>query len=778
MKNVIQVILLALLLVGYSAATTKSYAQNHTQTNKEFYVRGHVIDADSNEHIPYASVVVKGTTISAITDITGHFSLGNLPIGEHTIAVSIIGYSTEEKTVKVTSDATMINLTFNLKEDLMMLDAVVVSANRTEVTRRESPTIVSVMPSRLFSEVGAPTLADGLSYQPGVRVEDNCQNCGFTQVRINGLDGHYSQILIDSRPMFSALTGVYGLEQIPANMIDRVEVVRGGGSALFGSSAVGGTINIITKTPEYNSAEIAHNLSVIGVGTGQKAATDNNTTANMTFLSDNQKVGATIFGQIRERSAYDANGDGYTEMPELTSSTLGIRTFFKTSDYSKLSVHYDGSSEYRRGGNDLEKVAHEAEVAEQIEHRINGGGVNFDLFSKDYASKLNFFASAQSTNRKSFYGTYETPEAYGTTDELIVVGGAQFSHKWDELWFMPAEFVGGVEYNYNDLEDAAVAYDYSMRQQVNTFSAYAQNEWRNEKFGFLLGLRADKNSLLDNVVFSPRVNFRYNPSEHFNFRATYSTGFRAPQVFDEDLHIAVVGGERLVTRLADDLKQEDSQSFSLSSDMYFNFGRVATNFLVEGFYTSIDDVYVLRQIGEVDGQMVQERYNGSGATVAGVTAEARVTVPNVVEFQGGLTYQQSRYAEAEQWSEDESVEATDEMFRTPDLYGYLIATFPVTSKLRLSLSGTYTGSMLVQHFAGSGVDEDVAVKTPSFFDANFRATYTFPILSAMNMELSAGVQNIFNAYQSDFDSGFERDPGYVYGPMLPRSVSFGVKLLF
>ncbi len=751
MKKLLQVILLALVLVGYSAVATESFAQKHHEINKEFYVRGHVIDADSNEHLSYATVVVKGTTISSITDVTGHFSLGNLPVGEHTIAVSIIGYSTEEKTINIAPNDKVVNLTFNLKEDPMMLDAVVVSANRTEVTRRESPTIVSVMPSRLFSEVGAPTLADGLCYQPGVRVEDNCQNCGFTQVRINGLDGHYSQILIDSRPMFSALTGVYGLEQIPANMIDRVEVVRGGGSALFGSSAVGGTINIITKTPEYNSAEIAHNLSVIGVGTGQKAATDNNTTANMTFLSDNQKVGATIFGQIRERSAYDANGDGYTEMPELTSSTLGIRTFFKTSDYSKLTINYDGSSEYRRGGNELDKVAHEADVAEQVEHKINGGGVNFDLFSKNYASKLNLFASAQSTKRKSFYGTYETPEAYGTTNELIAVGGAQFSHKWDKLWFMPAEFVGGVEYNYNDLEDAAVAYDYSMRQEVHTFSAYAQNEWRNEKFGFLLGLRADKNSLLDNVVFSPRVNFRYNPSEHLNFRATYSTGFRAPQVFDEDLHIAVVGGERLVTRLADDLKQEDSQSFSLSADTYFNFGKVATNFLVEGFYTSIDDVYVLRQIGEVDGEMVQERYNGSGATVAGVTAEVRVTVPSVVEFQGGLTYQQSRYAEAEQWSEDESVEATDEMFRTPDLYGYLIATFPVTSKLRLSLSGTYTGSMLVQHFAGSGVDQDVAVETPSFFDANFRASYTFGILSAMNMELSASVQNIFNAYQSDFD---------------------------
>ncbi len=89
--------------------------------------------------------------------------------------------------------------------------------------------------------------ADGLNFQPGVRVENNCQNCGFQQVRINGLEGPYTQILVDSRPIFSAQTGVYGLEQIPANMIERVEIMRGGGSALFGSSAIAGTINIITK---------------------------------------------------------------------------------------------------------------------------------------------------------------------------------------------------------------------------------------------------------------------------------------------------------------------------------------------------------------------------------------------------------------------------------------------------------------------------------------------------------------------------------------------------
>ena len=132
-----------------------------------------------------------------------------------------------------------LELNFEVMQSGISMDEVVVSASRSATLRREAPALVSVLDAALFEKTNASCLAQGLSFQPGVRVEDDCQNCGFAQVRINGLDGHYSQILVDSHPVFSALTGVYGLEQIPANMIERVEVLRGGGSALYGSSAIG-----------------------------------------------------------------------------------------------------------------------------------------------------------------------------------------------------------------------------------------------------------------------------------------------------------------------------------------------------------------------------------------------------------------------------------------------------------------------------------------------------------------------------------------------------------
>ena len=210
---------------------------------------GHVVDRETHEHIPYASIAVVGTAFGTTTDASGHYFLKNLPEGELTLEVRALGYAPKRTSVALKRGETL-ELNFEVAQNGISMDEVVVSASRSATLRaRGSGAGERARLPSCSSGTNAACLAQGLSFQPGVRVEDDCQNCGFMQVRINGLDGHYSQILVDSHPVFSALTGVYGLEQIPANMIERVEVLRGGGSALFGSSAIGGTINIITREP-------------------------------------------------------------------------------------------------------------------------------------------------------------------------------------------------------------------------------------------------------------------------------------------------------------------------------------------------------------------------------------------------------------------------------------------------------------------------------------------------------------------------------------------------
>ena len=644
---------------------------------------GHVLDKKTGEHLSYITIALKGTTIGTVTDATGHYFLKNLPEGDFVLEASSVGYKTISRNVTLKKGKTL-EENFELEEDAVALDGVVVSANRSVTKRRLAPTLVNVVDMKMFENTNSPTLSQGLNFQPGVRVETNCQNCGFQQVRINGLDGPYTQILIDSRPIFSALSGVYGLEQIPANMIERVEVMRGGGSALFGSSAIAGTINIITKEPLRNSGQLAHTITSIG----GSSSFDNNTSLNASLVTDDHRAGLYVFGQNRHRDAYDHDGDGYSEMPKLKNQTVGFRSFLKTSTYSKLTFEYHHLQEFRRGGNMLNRPPHEADIAEQIQHSINGGGLKFDYFAPNEKHRLTLYTSAQHTDRDSYYGSKKDLNAYGKTTDLTFIGGSQYVYSFDKCLFMPADLTAGLEYNRDNLKDDMWGYNRYTRQTVNIGSAFFQNEWKNEKWSILLGGRLDKHNLINHVIFSPRANLRFNPTQDVNLRLSYSSGFRAPQAFDEDLHIENVGGTVSMIERAKNLKEEKSQSFSASADMYHRFGAFQVNFLVEGFYTKLSDVFVLENIGVRDGILIKERRNGSGAKVLGLSMEGKMAYLSLFQLQAGVTLQQSRYDEPEKWSE--TAPAQKKIFRTPNTYGYFTATYtPCQTALRFLVGNLY-----------------------------------------------------------------------------------------
>ena len=736
----------------------------------EASVHGHVLDKNTGEHVPFLVVSLKGTTVGTSTADSGHYFLEHLPEGDFVLQVSGVGYKTVYKEITL-KDGVALEVNFYVEEDNVMLDGVVVSANRSETARMMAPTLVNVVNMETYERVNATSLSQGLVFQPGVRVENNCQNCSYQQVRVNGLDGPYTQILIDSRPIFSALAGVYGIEQIPANMVDRVEVMRGGGSALFGSSAIAGTINIITKEPVRNSASLSHTISSIN-GT---SAFDNNTSLNASLVTDDNKMGIAVFGQNRQKDGYDHDGDGFTELTEMSGQTLGMRGYVKTGLYSKVTGEYHHLQEYRRGGDNLHLPPHEAMIAEQVRHSINTGSLKYDWFSPDEQHRLNVFGSLQHINRESYYGAGMDPNAYGETKDLTWVVGSQYVYKFDKCLFMPADLTAGVEYNQDHLEDNMWGYNRVTDQLVRIGSAYLQNEWKNARWSILVGGRLDKHNLIDGVIFSPRANLRFNPTEKINLRASYSYGFRAPQAFDEDLHIDNVGGIVSMIRLADDLRVEKSQSVSLSADMYHSWGNWQGNLLLEGFFTDLSDVFALTEIGVENGVLIKERRNESGARVFGGNLEGKLAYKSLWQLQAGVTLQRSNYKEAHAWADD--VEAVTTMFRTPDIYGYFVTSVNPLRDLMLSLSGTYTGSMLVEHHAG-WIEANRTEKTPGFFDMNFKASYDFKLYNNIKLQLNAGVQNLFNAFQNDFDQGPDRDSGYIYGPASPRAFYLGVKLSY
>lgn len=498
---------------------------------------------------------------------------------------------------------------------------------------------------------------------------------------------------------------------------------------------------------------------------------------NASLVTDNHKAGIYVFGQNRQRSGFDYDGDGFTELPKLRNQTVGFRSFLKTSTYSKLTFEYHHLQEFRRGGNLLDRPPHETDITEQTEHSINSGSVKFDYFSPNEKHKVNVYASMQHIDRDSYYGGDHSLNAYGATTDLTWVVGSQYVYHFDRCLFLPADLTGGVEYNQDAMHDKMWGYNRYIDQTVRIAGAFLQNEWKNDHWSFLVGGRLDKHNLIDHVIFSPRVNLRYNPTKDINLRAAYSVGFRAPQAFDEDLHVENVGGNVSMIQLAKDLREEKSRSVSLSADLYHRWGALQGNLLVEGFYTNLSDVFALREIGAENGILKNERYNEKGARVYGVTLEGKLAWLTTLQLQAGVTLQKAEYKEARQWSDDETVPMEKRIFRTPDTYGYMTLTYSPVKPLSIALSGTYTGSMLVEHRAGY-IEKDRAETTPSFWEMNLKAAYDFTLYKDITLQVNAGVQNLFNAYQKDFDQGKLRDSGYIYGPGLPRSYFAGVKISY
>ena len=714
-----------------ACVSMSSYAVNPIKEGN--MIAGHVIVKGTEESIPFATVMILGTNRGAVSNEEGQFEFRKLAAGKYTLRVQVMGYKTQEKTITV---------------------------------------VVNVMSAKLFETVNSTDLAKSLNFQSGLRVENNCQNCGFPQVRINGLEGPYSQILINSRPIISALSGVYGLEQIPVNMIERVEVVRGGGSALFGANAVGGTINIITKDPINNSFQVASTMSNMNGKSWEQYMG-----GNVSLVAKDNSYGIALYETYRNRNPYDADGDGFSELGKLNMNTFGMRAYYRPNYFSRINVEYHTTNEFRRGGNKFNLQPHEADITEQTKHIINSGGVSYDRYWGE-KHKMSVYGSIQHTDRNSYYGAQKDMNAYGKTNDLTWVVGGMYVGNMDRCLFAPATFTGGVEYQSNSLHDVMTGYHRDMQQDVRIAGGFVQNEWRLNRWTMLVGARLDKHNLIDHPIFSPRVNFLYKPSDNLQARLTYSTGFRAPQAYDEDLHVTAVGGEGVQIRLADGLREERSNSFSGSVDWSFPMGHWQSNILLEGFYTDLHHVFVLEDIGEdQNGDKIKERRNGSGAKVYGVNLDAKVAHGREAQLQLGFTVQRSRYNRAEVWtSEGEEEQTTKRMPRTPDYYGYFTFTSAPLKNFDFSLSGTYTGKMIVPHMAGY-IEKSRMEHTPQFMDLNLKLNYTFVLKDHIKMQVNGGVQNIFNSFQKDLDKGEFRDAGYFYGPTQPRTYFVGIKIM-
>ena len=765
-----------------------------SQQRSDANIVGHVVSA--GEHLPYATVSIMGTTMGVRTDETGHFLIIDLKPGTYIIKAQSVGYKAETQEVTVKPGETA-EVKFDLEEDFLGLNEVVVTADRSEMKRNESISIVNTLSPGLLSSTQSLTLSDVLSFSPGLRIENNCQNCGFTQVRMNGMEGPYSQVLINSRSIFSGIAGVYGLELIPANMIERVEVVRGGGSALYGSNAIAGTINIILKEPVSSFYEGSFSTGVTGVGlTGTGGPTpDFSTSLNTSVVSDDSKTGLALYGFTRNRSMFDANNDGFSEIPEMDNLSVGTRLFHKFGSRGKISVDFFSIKEERNGGNNQDLPLHERDLAESVEHNIRTGSVTFEQYVRDY-DMFSVFFSAQHLKRDSYYGARQSLKDYGKSKDLAYNAGVQY-----KAVFKTSSLIGGIENTSGFLTDEKMGYpDYQNAviingsiisiphtenvlisdQSTSSSGIFFQYDYKFSRLKIGMGGRFDhfrvvdraaNNELKSGNVLSPRLSLMYEVQKNLQARISYSQGYRAPQIYDEDLHIETSGSRQVITVNDPGLKQETSRSFMASLDFNKLIGTVLTGVLVEGFYTGLIDPFV-NVIGSPDefGRVYYTRTNAeTGASVQGVNVELKLKPLIDFSLTTGFTIQSSRYKSAQQFDKRE-------FFRTPSDYGFLNIDWDFVKNTCFSVSGVYTGRMLVPYF-GVTADPDAGELRHSgrFFDFGGRLEHDIKV-NGISVNLFTGIKNLFNSYQSDFESGVDRDPSYIYGPMFPRTLYFGIKI--
>jgi outer membrane receptor for ferrienterochelin and colicins len=335
----------------------------------------------------------------------------------------------------------------NQLDEVTELEDVVITGPRTEKKLSEVPVRTELIKRTEIEDTAARTLADAVEFTSGVRVENDCQNCNFTQLRLLGLEVPYSQILTDGQPLMSSLAAVYGIEHIPARSIERIEIVKGGGSALYGPGAVAGVVNVIPRDPLESGAEFdVRYESVDG-----EPATSASGVADV--VSEDGKTRVSLIGQSDTQEPYDRDGDGFTELGERDLQSVGFRLRQTVGETGDVKLDYSHVEEDRRGGNKLHLPEFMADIAESIQTSRDVGSLSWsDALSEDFDYRLT--GSFALTDRDSYYGAGMDPNAYGIGSNPVYVLDSQFNH-----YLGVHTITWGAQYSAEELEDQQPAYD-------------------------------------------------------------------------------------------------------------------------------------------------------------------------------------------------------------------------------------------------------------------------------------------------------------------------------
>ena len=485
------------------------------------------ITTENGDEIPYANVYLKKTKIGTSSDENGFYELNKIPKDSYTLIISNIGYKTKSIKLTITNDQ-KITRNITLLED-NSLDEIVVSGTLRPVSKTNSPVPVEVYSEAFFKRNPTPSVFESLQNVNGVRPQLNCNVCNTGDIHINGLEGPYTFVLIDGMPIVSGLSTVYGLTGIPQALIERVEIVKGPASTLYGSEAVGGIINIITKK--------ATNAPILSTDVLSTSWGEVNTDISMSYKISEKVQGLLGVNYFNFQNRIDKNNDNFTDL------TLQNRI----SIFNKINIERKSNKVFTIAGRYM------------YEDRW-GGEMNWE---REFRGGNQIYGESIYTNRWETFGTYELPTSEDISFQFSANGHYQDSFYGDTSYdaeqligFGQLVYSKQVGEKHNLLLGAAYRYTY---YDDNTFATlnesglennpsiihlpgvFAQDEISlSERKKLLLGVRWDHNSLHGNI-FTPRVNYKWNSKDNSNiFRLSLGNGFRVANVFTED-HAALTG---------------------------------------------------------------------------------------------------------------------------------------------------------------------------------------------------------------------------------------------
>lgn len=693
---------------------------------------------DNEVAVPFANITVKGTGIGTAANVDGIFFLNDIPLGSQELIISAIGYNKHKASVEIVSGENNFNPV--LKESSYKLDQVVVTGTMKERFVHASPVKVEVITQQFLEKVATANIMEVIENVNGVQKQVNCGVCGTNDIHINGMEGPYTLVLIDGMPIMSSLSTVYGLNGIPTSLIKQIEVIKGPSSTLYGTEAVAGVINIITKKPQ--------DVSLLELDVFFSSHEEKN--LDFAYAPKMNKVDMLFSGNLYNMQKFiDENDDTFPDVPFSERLSLFNRWSFKRKSGKALGFsskyynenRYAGVEEWTNEDRGSDSVYGESIYTERVELT---GTYQFPL-----AENIRVDASYNYHHQDSYYGNTK----YEAWQEVYFA-----NLLWDRKFGLNHDFLMGYTHRYQTYIDSTLA---MVNERKFIPGLFVQDEMKlRHNLSVLGGIRADHHKN-HGLIYSPRLNFKWAPETYTTIRLNGGTGFRTVNLFTED-HAALTGARDVF--IQEDLSPEESYNLNLNLNYVFALANSSGTVDFDVFYTYFTNK-ILPDYDTDPNKIIYANLDGVSIS-RGVAFSVQQNFEFPLTVTAGGTF-------LEVYSEDLEGNREDEVF-APKFSGVFSLTYSLDKQaITIDWIGKVTGPMNLPTYPEPFSRDEVS---PWFALQHIQLNKKF----STQFSAYAGIKNIFDYTQDsplvDWKNPFgdNFDTAYAYGPLQGRRFVLGI----